>query len=329
MKRPIGLVDYAGSEEDSDSDASDAVQNVSPPRPGPEIPKSPPKKMRKLPPLPGYLLPQVQVDNPALHQGRRRTTPHVEGQFAAYVYVPLLVERRSRLYKLLLRVFEAAKRLVPSLYPIGFSECELSSKDTGSADVSEGAAVELHLSLTRPTYLRAHQRADFKKAVQDAAKATRRFSASFATFSELTNDEKTRTFLTLEVGAGHEEFKALSEHLTPILKSLRQKEFYQDPRFHASIAWALLDGARAGPRQGPVDATDDGPERATTPTLEGRVVDSGDGFPTIPCFPRTLVPALCAEFARELVESKVGAFDAEEVRVRIGKEVSQWRLRDQ
>lgn len=32
-----------------------------------------------------------------------------------------------------------------------------------------------------------------------------RFRASFAMFSELTNDERTRTFLTMEVGAGHLE----------------------------------------------------------------------------------------------------------------------------
>jgi U6 snRNA phosphodiesterase len=88
-----------------------------------------------------------------------------------------------------------------------------------------------------------------------------RFKASFATFSELTNDEETRTFLTLEIGAGHNEvtfsnvkfgahfiivdlsfqLRALSEALTPTLHSFRQKEFYTDPRFHASIAWALLD----------------------------------------------------------------------------------------
>ena len=32
-----------------------------------------------------------------------------------------------------------------------------------------------------------------------------RFVASFAAFSDLTNDECTRTFLCLEVGAGHQE----------------------------------------------------------------------------------------------------------------------------
>jgi hypothetical protein len=32
-----------------------------------------------------------------------------------------------------------------------------------------------------------------------------RFVASFAAFSDLTNDERTRTFLCMEIGAGHRE----------------------------------------------------------------------------------------------------------------------------
>lgn len=43
------------------------------------------------------------------------------------------------------------------------------------------------------------------------------FRASFATFSELINDEKTRTFLTLEVGAGHNEVS------TPLLAEQRDR----------------------------------------------------------------------------------------------------------
>ena len=33
------------------------------------------------------------------------------------------------------------------------------------------------------------------------------FSASLAAFSELTNDERTRTFLAAEVGAGHDQVR--------------------------------------------------------------------------------------------------------------------------
>ncbi|KAI0350341.1 hypothetical protein OH77DRAFT_1431075 [Trametes cingulata] len=288
MKRSVALVDYASSDEDSHNHDTGEDEDSTAPQP------LPPKKLKKLPSLPAYLVPSAPVDNPALHQGRRRTTPHVEGQFAAYAYIPLLVEKQSALHELLLRIFTRAKEHVPSLQAIG------------SSSFSTEIPMELHISLTRPTYLRAHQRGDFKRAVQGAAKSRRKFAASFATLSELTNDERTRTFLTLEIGAGHEHFKALSDDLVPLLRSIRQKEFYAEPRFHASIAWALLNGSRQ-------------------PTLADSLEAS---FPTIPSFPPSLVPQLQAEFARELVKPGVGSFEAEEIRVRIGKEISRWTLQD-
>ena len=39
------------------------------------------------------------------------------------------------------------------------------------------------------------------------------FDASFATFSELQNDEKTRTFLTIEVGGGHNEVRVIDSQV--------------------------------------------------------------------------------------------------------------------
>ncbi len=134
---------------------------------------------RKLPSLPTYLAPDAPVDNPALHQGRVRTTPHVEGQFAAYVYIPLVVERDSKLHKLLLRIFAAAKLAVPSLHPIGFSQSASNTSNMAdeaerTGNTPEDNAMELHISLSRPVYLRAHQRADFKRAVKAAAKSKRR-----------------------------------------------------------------------------------------------------------------------------------------------------------
>lgn len=79
-----------------------------------------------------------------------------------------------------------------------------------------------HLSLTRPMYLRAHQRDILKEAVKEVAnKVPRcaiglvhplrsshrtvvlRFSASFTSFVVLDNDTKTRSFLAIEIGAGY------------------------------------------------------------------------------------------------------------------------------
>ena len=122
--------------------------------------------------------------------------------------------------------------------------------------------------------------------------------------------------------------KALSDDLTPILKSIRQKEFYQDPRFHASIAWALLDGSRtSAPKLDSHSLERDKIEEDGD--LASKDASSGsDPFPTIPCFPASFVQDLRDEFAGQLVNSSVGVFDAEEVHVRIGKEVSKWRLQE-
>ncbi|KAL6300092.1 hypothetical protein BKA93DRAFT_741212 [Sparassis latifolia] len=291
---------------------------------------------RRLPELQASLLPQVPADNSALHQGRMRTTPHIEGQFAAYVYVPLVLERSSALYKLLLKAYTLAQNIVPPLHPIGIFN------DTDPSDGAKPRAThELHVSLTRPTYLNAHQRDEFKRAVKSMTRAHSEFTASFSMFAELTNDERTRIFLTLEIGAGHAELKALSDTLVPALRSIRQKEFYADPRFHASIAWALLDRSPSTPAPAQDFSSDiqsstsstyplstsepTSPSEPVTP-LRGSQGSTMPQFPTIPDFPPTLVESLNREFGGTLVSRQVGMFQVGEVCVRIGKEVSRWDL---
>ncbi|KAF8902151.1 U6 snRNA phosphodiesterase Usb1 [Mucidula mucida] len=202
-KRGASLVEYSSSDSDDDSDS----------RP----------KRRKLPTLSSSLIVPVPVDNPALHQGRVRTTPHVDGQWASHVYVALKLSRRSSLYTLLSEVIDTARCDVPTLHGFWVAEKE----------------AELHVSLSRPIFLRAHQREDLKCAVKGLANKTAPFTISFAALAALTNDEQTRTFLAVEVGAGHGELVRLSDGLKPLLRRLRQKEYYDAPRYHGSIAWAL------------------------------------------------------------------------------------------
>ena len=121
--------------------------------------------------------------------------------------------------KLVSRAVKHAKKLVPSMNPIVKELATCNSEDDDDQQ-------ELHVSLSRPVYLRHHQREDFKKAVNAIASSKvplaqflryfhrtqlllipcfSRFSASFATFASFTNDEKTRVFLAMEVGAGHSQ----------------------------------------------------------------------------------------------------------------------------
>ena len=138
------------------------------------------------------------------------------------------------------------------------------------------------------------------------------------------------------------QFRSLTHALGPTLRSLRQKEFYDDPRFHVSIAWALLDGAQGHPSASPSSEASPAPTTAPSPGTEekpllltptaqpARDISAAErstaAFPTIPAFPPSLVPRLQEQFRPELVLPQVGGFEAEEVHVRIGKEIRRWRL---
>lgn len=112
---------------------------------------------RKLPPVSSSIVPPAPADNPALHQGRIRTTPYVEGQFAAYVYVSLPLAHHTLLHKLVQDILRDARKDTPTLRDIW-------------PNVDAAALPELHVSLSRPIFLRAHQREDLKKAVKTIAK---------------------------------------------------------------------------------------------------------------------------------------------------------------
>ncbi|ETW82096.1 hypothetical protein HETIRDRAFT_122905 [Heterobasidion irregulare TC 32-1] len=336
MKR-VSLVAYS----DSDSDAVDDSP-------------APPNKKHKLPPLPSHLVVPVPSDDPSKHQGRTRTTPHVDGQWAAYVYVPVAIAALDHrpLRALVRRLLARAKEAVPSLQPLAASERQ--QLDAGRA--VEGDS-ELHISLSRPIFIRSHQREDVKRAVKSLASAHCPFAASFAALAALTNDEHTRTFLCMEVGAGHLELRALSDALSPLLRALRQKEYYDAPRFHASIAWALLDPptqpsrpqihhddprSSASPALAPPPSIP--PAASTALALSSHTSHTPSAsppqpasdsatpspppppFPTIPRLPPTLVPSLSAEFGNELA-ARAGVFHVGEVKVRIGKDVFAWPLR--
>ncbi|CAD6580114.1 MAG: poly(U)-specific 3'-to-5' RNA exonuclease [Cyphobasidiales sp. Tagirdzhanova-0007] len=95
----------------------------------------------------------------------------------------------------------------------------------------------LHLSLSRPLQLWTGQRAGLAAAVRSALRHSRKFKITLATLTRLTNDEKTRSFLTCGVGYGYEELTTMTESLNSILARHRLPPYYAEPRFHVSVAW--------------------------------------------------------------------------------------------
>jgi hypothetical protein len=154
------------------------------PPPPPTCPKHPPtgtkqQRKRKLPALAAHLAPSVPTDDPTKHQGRTRTTPHVEGQWAAYVYVPIAL-RGTALRRVVQRAVGIAERGgdldsrasgAGGVVPV-HDTCTLRGRLDDVRDAGDGAKCgELHISLTRPFFLRGYQREEMKRAVRDVAKA--------------------------------------------------------------------------------------------------------------------------------------------------------------
>ncbi|GAA5873247.1 hypothetical protein JCM8547_008612 [Rhodosporidiobolus lusitaniae] len=241
----------------------------------------PPKKKRKLPALDAsFDAPTRATDSPALHQGRTRAVPHEKGQWAAHVYLELELSPSFRK-----TLKEAVAASISSLTPaspvtvhslIEAPSSTPSSRSTtplvppgdekASADIppppkrlppplpgsaqpstapSASSSTALHLSLSRPLMLQTNQRGEMRAMVGKVAKDGIGFSARYASFGVLENDERTRRFLGIEIGTGYDEMLALVRRLDGHLFALRLPAYYDEPRFHTSLAWSSTTSSSA------------------------------------------------------------------------------------
>ncbi|EJC98045.1 uncharacterized protein FOMMEDRAFT_137382 [Fomitiporia mediterranea MF3/22] len=289
QKRPVNLVSYESTDEDEKE--ADVRHNG-----------SGSSGKRKLPKVDPSLTVPSPTSDPSRHQGRIRAIPHVEGQFAAYVYVPVCLKANTPLRSLLDEVVGRSKEIEP------FLVCDWQD--------SPNATYLLHISLTRPIYLRHHQREELRRAVKMAARAVDPFTASFSSFSVFENDEHTRVFLGVDIGAGHSMLEVLSKSIEPTLKLLHQKQFYIEPRYHASIAWSLPKV----PCTPPVGCL------STYPELDEQ--DLSIALP-VTSLASSLVSDLNSRFGKTLSSAKLGVFEVNSVCLKIGKEITTWTLRKQ
>lgn len=151
------------------------------------------------------------------------------------------------------------------------------------------------------------------------------------------------------------------EALVPTLRAIRQKEFYSEPRFHASIAWALMktlsppfddnDSGRQNKSgntsllshntQGSSGSTQEDTISLANVTAPSAAGSSGTptpvplleadqnrerAFETIDRIPEDVVVMLRRDFGDTLTDSRVGGFEVTSLCVRIGKEIFRWKL---
>ncbi|CAG0914503.1 unnamed protein product [Notodromas monacha] len=156
----------------------------------------------------------AKLDSPDDHDGRLRSFPHEEGNWATHIYVPIDV---SLVMDSLLQVLGEGQDL--RTFPLS----------------------DLHISLSRTVSIRHHWIPDFEGRLRKVCDNSRKFAVSFSGVDVFVNDERTRTFLSLMVDCGFEQCSKLVGEVDDLFRSFDLPAFYSEQRFHASFAWCLGD----------------------------------------------------------------------------------------
>ncbi len=133
---------------------------------------------------------------------------------------------------------------------------------------------------------------------------------------------------------GSVQLRGMSNALSPTLRSIRQQEYYTDPKFHASIAWALLHQTGQRPPPFPAESSNntlssavssnDPVTRLSEPDTDGSA--SFKEFPTIAGFPPDMISTLNANYGAKISSPTVGSLVVETTTLKIGKETFTWKF---
>jgi len=156
--------------------------------------------------------PQISAD------GRVRSFPHVEGNYAGFVYVPLRgiegIEAAS---------VEATKIAQEVL--------------TKKCLLHRIHVQDLHISVSRTFRLR---RVQIKAVVDDLRRTLRALPCFDATVSGVdlySNEENTRSFVGLSLSVGATRMQTTTRAVDYALSTVPVEPFYDEMRFHVSVAW--------------------------------------------------------------------------------------------
>lgn len=201
-----------------------------------------------LPPPPVSLL-RPSTSNP--HEGiqdglrfgeatRVRSFPHVEGNYALHVYIPVYIPSVPK--KELALFLKRVSSLVPGLHVVDVDVPLniLCRDDQKLEQVALGR--EFHISLGRTVPIRVHQIGSVVAMLQQKLQYQNRYWIDFSKWQVFVNDDRTRTFLSIEIiTGGLAEITKQIQAVNEVYRLHKLPEFYKDPRPHISLAWALGD----------------------------------------------------------------------------------------
>ncbi|XP_068811456.1 U6 snRNA phosphodiesterase 1 isoform X5 [Struthio camelus] len=159
------------------------------------------------------------VDDSSKHGGRVRNFPHERGNWATYVYIPYEVQ--EDFLELLDLLVSHARTYTSSLT----------------------AMEEFHISLSQSVVLRYHWINPFVQSLKERLASFDRFFCLADQVKVYTNQNKTRTFIGLEVSAGHFQLLELVSEVDKVMEEFNLPTFYK-ARHHASLlvqrCWLVL-----------------------------------------------------------------------------------------
>ena len=192
--------------------------------------------------------------------GRVRSFPHVEGDFATHVRVPVEIPLgvRASLARALAEIVARA----PALRPVGRDLPFSLSAATHDPEALLPEPGQTHMSVSRVFATRAKDHAGLYAALRRRLAATRPWTAAVGPgFKTFVNDEHTSVFVALAVSplsrgddggergsreespAQNGSFVETVNAVDMALVSRGHAPFYDDPDPHVSVLWAPLEDA--------------------------------------------------------------------------------------
>ena len=154
---------------------------------------------------------EVIHDDPTLHQGRIRAFGHEPNNWASYVYIDL-------------------------------QDCELDeAKNFIVKELDLEPIDHHHLSISRVVSLRHHWIDPFIQSLKSQIEHNKAFYISLDKLQVYSNDDRTRTFVGMEVSVGVKELQKLTYSVDKCLRDYNLPSFYYPPSFHVSLGWCLGD----------------------------------------------------------------------------------------
>lgn len=228
------LASYGDSDSESDSSPPVSIP------PGSQLP-SPllPPPLSLLTP-PNSLIAGTLDDLQTIQPPRVRSFPHVDGNYAVHVYIPVHIPQPAR--KEASQFLKKVSSNVPGLHVVDADI--LLDNLLNDYQKLENIALgrEFHISLGRTVPVRVHQIDSMITMLRQKLQLQKRYWIDFNKWEVFVNDDRTRTFLSIEVlTGGLSEITKQIQAVNEVYRLHNLPEFYKDPRPHISLAWALGD----------------------------------------------------------------------------------------